>query len=97
MDGCGVDIMLDLNDINVILADTFFNGDTTIMGLVLYTVVLAILFGMKRNIFQSLLLSLPMTLVFSFLGILSTDMTILLIIVTVLGLGITSTGAFTRK
>ena len=50
MDGCGVDIMtLDLNDINVILADTFFNGDTTVMGLVLYTVVLAVLFGMKRH------------------------------------------------
>ena len=97
MDGYRVDIMLDLNDINLILADTFFNGDTTIMGLVLYTVVLAVLFAMKRNVFQSLLLSLPMTLVFAFLGILSTDMTILLIIVTVLGLGITSSNALSRK
>lgn len=87
---------LGLNDINSILADVFFNGDTTVMGLVIYTVVLAILFGMKRNIFQSLLLSLPMTLVFAFLGILSTDLTILLIIVTVLGLAITSTRTFNR-
>lgn len=85
---------LGLGDINSILADVLFNGDTTIMGLVLYTIVLAILFGMKKNVFQSLLLSLPMTLVFAFLGILSTDMTILLIIVTVLGLSITSTRAF---
>lgn len=88
---------LNLNDINSILADTFFNGDTTVMGIIIYTVVLAILFGMKRNVFQSLLLSLPMTLVFSFLGILSTDMTILLIIVTVLGLAITSSSALSRK
>lgn len=87
---------LGLNDINSILADVFFNGDTTVMGLVIYTVVLAILFGMKRNIFQSLLLSLPMTLVFAFLGILSTDLTILLIIVTVLGLAITSSRALNR-
>ena len=87
---------LGLNDINSILADVFFNGDTTVMGLVIYTVVLAILFGMKRNIFQSLLLSLPMTLVFAFLGIISTDLTILLIIVTVLGLAITSTRTFNR-
>ena len=88
---------LNLNDINSILADTFFNGDTTVMGIIIYTVVLAILFGMKRNVFQSLLLSLPITLVFSFLGILSTDMTILLIIVTVLGLAITSSSALSRK
>ena len=87
---------LGLDDINSILADVFFNGDTTIMGLVIYTVVLAILFSMKRNVFQSLLLSLPMTLAFAFLGILSTDLTILLIIVTVLGLSITSTRAFNR-
>lgn len=87
---------LGLNDINSILADVFFNGDTSVMGLVIYTVVLALLFSMKRNIFQSLLLSLPMTLVFAFLGILSTDLTILLIIVTVLGLAITSSRAFNR-
>lgn len=87
---------LGLDDVNSILADVFFNGDTTIMGLVLYTVVLAILFSMKRNVFQSLLLSLPMTLAFAFLGILSTDLTILLIIVSVLGLSITSTRAFNR-
>lgn len=87
---------LGLDDVNSILADVFFNGDTTIMGLVLYTIVLAILFGMKKNVFQSLLLSLPMTLAFAFLGILSTDLTILLIIVTVLGLSITSTRAFNR-
>lgn len=66
------------------------------MGLVIYTVVLAILFSIKRNVFQSLLLSLPMTLAFAFLGILSTDLTILLIIVSVLGLSITSTRAFNK-
>ena len=87
---------LGLNDVNSILADVFFNGDTTIMGLVIYTVVLAILFSIKRNVFQSLLLSLPMTLAFAFLGILSTDLTILLIIVSVLGLSITSTRAFNK-
>lgn len=87
---------LGLDDVNSILADVFFNGDTTIMGLVIYTVVLAILFSIKRNVFQSLLLSLPMTLAFAFLGILSTDLTILLIIVSVLGLSITSTRAFNK-
>lgn len=90
--------MISLNDIQNIIADSFLNGDLTIAGLIMFTVVLGVLFTIfNRNIFTALLLSLPVTLIFSLLGVLSSDMTVLLIIITVLGLAITSTTVFNRK
>ena len=56
-------------------------------GIVIYIAVLAVMLVLsKKNINTALILSLPVTLVFTTLGILSSDVSILLIIVTVLGL-----------
>ena len=90
--------MIGLSDIQTIIADSFLNGDLTIAGLLMFTVVLGVLFTIfNRNIFTALLLSLPVTLIFSLMDVLSADMTVLLIIITVLGLAITSTTVFNRK
>ena len=87
--------MIGLADIQNIVADSFFNGDTTIAGLVMFMVVLGILFTIfNRNVFTALLLALPTVLIFSLMGVLSSDMTILLIIITVLGLGVSATTVF---
>lgn len=84
--------MLQFSDLQVILADTFFGGNTTIAGLIMYTVVLAILFALVKNLTATLITSLPLTLVFSSMGIISGDMMILIIIITVLGLAMVSRG-----
>lgn len=88
--------MLSLNDIQEIIATGFFNNDFQIAGIVIYIVVLALVFALTKNVFQSLVIALPVTFVFSVLGILSTDLTMLLIIVVVLGLAL-STGKVWKK
>jgi len=77
--------MIALNDLTDLLGNSFFDGNDTIAGIVIYTMVLAALFVLsKKNVTTALILSLPVTLVFATLGNLSSDVLILLIVVTVL-------------
>ena len=79
--------MISLNDLQDLIGISFFDGSSQIGGIVIYIAVLAVMLVLsKKNINTALLLSLPVTLVFTTLGILSSDVSILLIIVTVLGL-----------
>lgn len=90
--------MIGLADLQRIIADGFLNGDMMIAGLIMFSTVLAILFIIfKANVFTALLMSLPVTLIFSLMGVLSGDMTILMIIVAVLGLAINTTSIFEGK
>lgn len=83
--------MITLTDLQELLGVSFFDGNEVIGGIVIYTVVLAIVFVLSnKNTTTALILSLPITLVFTTLGVLSSDMMILLIIVTVLGLAYTT-------
>lgn len=87
--------MIGLSDFQRIIADSFLNGDMMIAGLIMFSFVLAILFIVfKGNVFTALLMALPVTLIFSLMGVLSGDMTILMIIITVLGLAINTTSIF---
>ncbi len=78
--------MLQLSEFQQILATSFFDGNTTIAGLVMYIAVLALVFGLFRNLKSVLIISMPITLAFSLLGIIDTNTLVLLIIVTILGL-----------
>lgn len=78
--------MIDFQDFQGLIAEGFFNGDVVIAGLIMYTAVLGLIFGLFRNTRTVLIISMPVTLIFSTLGILSTDLMILLIVVAVLAL-----------
>lgn len=80
-----------------ILANTFFDGDMTIAGLVMYIGVLAIAFTISRNLATVLILSLPITLIFASMGIIGGDLLIILILVTVIGLGLAARGVITGR
>ena len=80
--------MLQVSQIQTAIADMIFNGDTTIAGLVMFFFVMAVVFAMSKSVLHSLLLGLPLILVFSAMGVLGGDMTIILIIVIVLGLAV---------
>lgn len=82
--------MIGFADFQEIFATSFFDGNMAIAGILIYAAAMIIIFAVTRNTTHSLLISLPVTLVFSMLGILSTDLMILLIIVTVLGLAFTT-------
>lgn len=78
--------MLQLSEFQNILANSFFDGNATIAGLVMYIAVLALVFGLFRSLKTVLIISMPITLAFSLLGIIDTNTLVLLIIVTILGL-----------
>lgn len=89
--------MITLTDIQYMLGDTFFNGDMSLAGLGLFAFALVLVFVLTKNIFQSLVIGLVITGIFSFMGIVTSDMMILLIIVIVLGLAMTARTAVSGK
>ena len=82
--------MLSVFDFQELLSSSFFEGDMNLAGMVMYIVVLLILFALTRKTQQTLIISIPVTLVFSVIGVIPTDLMILLIIVTVLALAFTA-------
>lgn len=89
--------MITLNDIQYMLGDSFFNGDLTLAGLALFGIAIILVFVLTKNVFQSLVVGLIATGIFSYMGVLSGDMMILLIIVIVLGLAMTARNAVSGK
>lgn len=86
--------MLSLFDLQDLIGTSFFDGDVSLAGMCMYVVVLLVLFALTRKTQQTLIIALPTTFIFNVLGVLSTDMMILLIIVTVLALAFTARNAW---
>lgn len=82
--------MINLTELVSIISAEFFGGSLEMGGLAVFSIVLALLFGLTRNVFQTLILSLPVTFIFSSFGFLPNDLTILLVIVVVLGLAMSA-------
>lgn len=89
--------MITLNDIQYMLGDSFFNGDLSLAGLALFAGAMVLIFVLTKNVFQSLVIGMIATGIFSYMGILASDMMILLIIVIVLGLAMTARVAVSGK
>lgn len=88
--------ILTISDFQSILGATFFNGDLTIAGLAMFAFLVAIVFYVTRNVFQSLIIGLPIMLIFGQLGVITNDMMVLLIIITVLGLAMTAKSTMSK-
>ena len=86
---------MDMGNIIQMIANSFFGGDTTIAGIIIYIAVIGIVFSIFRKMAVALIVALPITIIFNTMGILSQDVMILLIIVIVLALAVTARGAFT--
>lgn len=78
--------MISLNDFQSILADSFLDGNLEIAGIIMFAAVLLVVLALTKDTFRALLVGIVATMVFSLMGILSTELTILLIIVSVLGM-----------
>lgn len=79
-----------------IIGDTFFGGDTTLAGIVTYSIIIMVILALTKRAFVTLLISLPVTFVFSQMGVITQDLMILLIIVAVLGMAMTSRNMWGR-
>lgn len=90
--------MITIEQLITMIADTFFSGSIVTAGIVIYVIIMGLVFGFTKNVFQTLIIALPLTFLFgpSVLGILPTDMVLLLIVVLVLGLALSSKKALTK-
>ncbi len=82
--------MLSIFDLQDLVSTEFFDGDLQLAGMCMYVLVLVAVFALSRKTSQTLIISIPVTLIFSVLGVLSVDLMVLLIIMTVLGLAFTA-------
>lgn len=83
--------MISLNQFTDILADSLFSGNVGVAGIVIFAMTLAVVFMLlQRNVFASLLIAIPVAFIFSLLGVLATDMAVILIVICVLGLATVS-------
>lgn len=84
--------MITLEQLTGILGDSFFNGDSSIAGMVIFTAVMVVLFAVfgKKSLIVPFAVMLPVTLIFTTLNVIPESLTILLIIVSVMGLAITA-------
>lgn len=82
--------MITINNLVDIVANEFFSGSIEIAGLAIFAIVMGLLFALTRDVFQTLILSLPVTFIFTSFGFLPNDLVILLIIVAVLGLAMSA-------
>lgn len=83
--------MLTISGIQSIIANSFFDGSLEIAGLIMYAVVLAGVMALTYKgigAMGSILLGLPVTIVFNSLGVVSGDLLIVMIIITVLSIGV---------
>ena len=83
--------MLSIFDLQDLVSTSFFDGNMTIAGMVLYVCALLALFALTRKTTQTLVLSIPVTLVFGMIGVLATDLMVLLLLVTVLAMAFSAT------
>lgn len=77
-----------IQEIQILIAQSFFGGDTGIAGIVMYSVVLAMIFLLfaKNNLMIAFALMFPVSFIFSMLNVLPTSMAVLMVIVAVVGL-----------
>lgn len=83
--------MLTISGIQSIIANSFFDGSMEIAGLIMYAVALAGVMALTYKgigAMGSILLGLPVTIVFNALGVVSGDLLIVMIIITVLSIGV---------
>ncbi len=86
--------MIEFSDIFQIVGDSFFGGSVLLGGLVILTIVLALVYVLTKNVFAMLLISMPVTLVFSYMRVIPDEITIILLLVSVVGLALSSKKVF---
>lgn len=83
--------MLSLQEIQELIATEFLDGSMELAGIGIFIMAVLIVFSLtNKNGFMALIVGMAVTIMFSMMGVLSTELTVLMIIVSVLGLAYTS-------
>lgn len=82
--------MLSLSDIQDLISQTFLDGNTALAGIAMFGIVIIAIFGLLRSAFMALLAGMIAALFFTVSGVLPSELAVLMIIVSVLGLAYTA-------
>lgn len=82
--------MITFTTVQEMLAETFFDNNMTIAGMMMYIIAIGIAFAVTKNVTAVALISIPITLIFASVGVLAGDLLIVMIIVIVIGLAMTA-------
>lgn len=75
---------LNMTDIQDIIANGFFDGNATIAGLIMFSAVMLLILLLIKKTDVAIVMMMPVSLIFGIMGILSTDLMVLLVAVAVL-------------
>lgn len=86
--------MIQFTDIIQIVADSFFGGSLYVGGTVVLITVLAVIMVFSKKIATTLLLGVPVVMIFAYLGVLPDEITLIMLVVIVVGLAYTTKDVF---
>lgn len=78
--------MISLNDIEQLIANTFFDGSLEVAGIAMFIVMVGITYGIARSGFVALIIGMAITFMFTLTGVLSTSIAVLMIIISTVAL-----------
>lgn len=78
--------MISLNDIEQLIANTFFDGNLEVAGIAMFIVMVGITYGIARSGFVALIIGMAVTFMFTLTGVLSTSIAVLMIIISTVAL-----------
>ena len=82
--------MLSFNELQDLIANSFFDGSLELAGVMMFLGAIVLIFALTEKPFFALIVGMGVVLMFSIVGVLSTEITVLMIVVSVLGLAYTS-------
>lgn len=86
--------MIQVNDLFTILADSFFSGDVGLAGVVVLVVVLCVVMAFSKKLVTTLILAVPITMMFAFMGYIPQEIGLVMLIVIALAIALETRGAF---
>lgn len=78
--------MITLEQIQMIVADSFLGGNLSIAGMAIFFIVMLTVFVLIKDKQSAMILMIPLTLIFSVLGVLDTNLTVILIVIAVVSI-----------
>lgn len=86
--------MIQFNDFIQIVADSFFDGSLYVGGVVVLVTLLALITAFTKKLTTTMVLGVPIIMIFAYLRVLPDEITLVMLIVIVLGLAYSARGVF---
>lgn len=81
---------LQISDWLQLVADSFLNGSVEVAAMCLFVIVVAAVFILMKSVFQSLVVGILVAMIFRALDVLSSELMVMIILISILGLAATA-------